>query len=62
MDNVEERIKIEVLEAMHEFTGNDFSFSHNDEDDTLKVTEYTEEGEILRHLKVTVSIGVEVVG
>lgn len=62
VDNVEEAIVKEILEGMHQFVGNDFSFSHNDVDDTLKVVEYTEEGDILRRHTVYLTVRVDTHG
>lgn len=59
MGNVEERVKLEILEGLHDYVGGDFAFMHDDINNILNVTEYTEEGEPLRQLRV--SIGVEVV-
>ena len=60
MDSFEDRLHNDVVEGLNGFVGTDFSFGHLNEDGTINVTEYTEEGEIPRHLKMTISLGVEV--
>lgn len=56
MDNIKDLVVKEILEGLNDFTGNDFSFRHDEDTDTLEATHYNENGVVIGIYNFTVKV------